>query len=53
MLSEAVWRLLGRDSGTDECHMLPVTGPWQPVGSYKAIQSLWVLLLGLGVGGME
>ena len=40
---------LGRDSDSNQCHTLPVTGSGQPVWSYKVIHSLWLPLLGLGV----
>ena len=44
---------LGRDSGAEQCHKLPVTGPGQPVQRYKAVHSLWLSLLGLGVHGKD
>lgn len=50
MLSEAghwvcCFGPLGKNSGAGQRHTLPVTGPRQPVWSYKAIHSLWLPLL--------
>lgn len=44
---------LGRDSGTDQCWMLPVTHPEWRVWSYKAIHSLWLALLEFCVSGKD
>ena len=40
---------LGKNSGADQCQILLMTAPRQPVWSYKAIHSLWLSLLSLGV----
>ena len=52
-VSVLVLGTLGRDSGADECQMLPVTGPGWPVWSYKAIHGLWIPLLDLIVHGKD
>ena len=54
MLSEAGhWVCCSGATGADEYEMLPVTGPVQPVWSYKVTHSLWLPLLGLGVWGKD
>ena len=47
--SNLVWGFLGKDSSAGQCEMLPVTGPKQPDWSYKAIHSLWLPFLELGM----
>lgn len=42
-----------RMTGAGQCQMLPVTGPWQPVQSYKVIHNMWQPLLGLCVFGKD
>ena len=37
----------------DQCQILPVTGPGQPIWNYNMIHSLWLPLLGLGVWGKD
>lgn len=55
--SDIVWRLtlgilvlwlIGRDSDSGQCQILPVTCPWIPDWSYKSIHNLWLPLLYLG-----
>ena len=57
-LSEAdhwvlVLGLLGRDSSADQCQKMPVIGCDLPVWRYKAIHSMWLPLLGLGMYGED
>ena len=44
---------LGSDSGAGLCHMVPVTGLRKLIWIYKAIHSLWLPLLGLGMSGKD